>query len=371
MSGSKLIYIVSDIDKALAFEWTALHLKSSHELMFILIGKEDTVLEKYLHKINVPSHVICDSQYPGHLRKWFRLFYLLWKEKPDIIHAHLWRANLLGLTTSWFLRIRKRVFTRHHATIHYDKYPSGRKWDRLCNAMATDIIAISKNIENILVTRDGANARKIRIIHHGFDFDYFRLVDDKRIEQLRTQYNLSEQTFPVIGVISRYIDWKGLQYIIPAFEKIRERYPAAKLMLANASGDYEHQVKNMLLTLPADSFVEIKFEKDLAALYKLFDVFVHVPVDPYAEAFGQTYVEGLITETASVFTLSGIAREFIRHRENALVVDFKNTDQIVNSVYEIVTDNTLRDSLKKQGLASVQQFSLNQFILSLENLYSA
>jgi len=108
----------------------------------------------------------------------------------------------------------------------------------------------------------------------------------------------------VIGAISRFVQWKGVQHIIPAFQKILEQYPTAKLVLANAQGDYEETVKKCCIHFLPILTSKLNFEDDLAALYQLFDVFVHVPIEPRAEAFGQTYVESLISRIPSVFTLS-------------------------------------------------------------------
>ena len=37
------------------------------------------------------------------------------------------------------------------------------------------------------------------------------------------------------------------------------------------------------------------------------------------------------------FTISGIANEFVKHRDNALVVDYMNAEQIYDAVMEILS----------------------------------
>ncbi|HEY5824264.1 MAG TPA: glycosyltransferase family 4 protein, partial [Cyclobacteriaceae bacterium] len=254
----KLIYIVSDIDKALAFEWTADQLKSLFALDFILIGKNNTVLEEYLQTQGINHYIITDKEYPGHIRKWFKIIELIGKIKPDIVHTHLWRATLLGITASWLLSVNKRIFTRHHATLHYDQHPSGRKWDQLCNRLATDIVAVSENIKLILVERDKADPGKIQVIHHGFNLKEFIDVKDERVDSIRARYNISGQ-FPVIGIISRYTYWKGIQYSIEAFRQLKQQYPQALLVLANARGEYKEEITKSLGALAKEDYREIEF----------------------------------------------------------------------------------------------------------------
>ncbi len=366
----KIIYIVSDINKAISFEWIASALSLKFDLSFILIGQPKSELSRFLIKKKIEVYEIDNILAFRWLGQWLKIFFILKKEKPAIIHTHLWRANLLGLSTAWLLRIKRRIYTRHHAMVHYDEFPSGRKWDILCNALATDIIAISKNVEEILITKDKAKREKIRLIHHGFDVRYFQEVSEARIQALKTNYKLSAEDFPVIGLISRYVEWKGIQYIIPAFVRIRKKYPKAKLILANANGNYARSIKELLSDLPSSSYLEIKFEEDVSTLYHLFQIFVHVPTDPYVEAFGQTYIEPLLAGVPAVFTLSGVAKEFVTHRENSLVVDFKNSEQIEKAIIELMENEKLKKDLIRKGKTVADNFSLEHFILELEKLYS-
>src|SRR5579859_3821636 len=123
----KIVYLVSDINKAISFEWVASSLRSKFNLTFILIGRPASELSKFLKLIHVECIEISDEETPQRWRQWIKIFIILRAKKPDTVHTHLWRANLLGLSTSWLLGVKQRVYTRHHATTHYHEFPSGRK----------------------------------------------------------------------------------------------------------------------------------------------------------------------------------------------------------------------------------------------------
>lgn len=362
----KVIYIVSDIDKALAFEWVASGLKERVDLIFILIGKKDTSLATFLKENGVRYYELASA---SRLSQCLHVFQILKKEKPDVVHTHLWQATLSGLTGAWLARVPKRIMTRHHGVLHYNEFPAGRKWDRLCNAIATNIIAISPGIKEILTEWDKASSKKISLIPHGFPVSYFSDVDDTRVDALRKKYDLKRDKV-VVGVISRYVNWKGIQYIIPAFSEVIKSYPDAHLVLANAHGPYKNEVEMLLKTLPRQSYTEIEFEPDVAALYKLFSVFVHAPIDRVSEAFGQTYVEALAAGVPSVFTLSGIAPVFIKNDFNGLVVPFKDSAAISAALLTILSSPALRAKYSANGKSSVGQFSMDQMISDLVKLYN-
>jgi glycosyltransferase involved in cell wall biosynthesis len=365
----RLIYIVSDINKSLHFEWAASFLSTDFALTFILIGQPNTHLEKYLRERNVKTYLVkFNHSKLTLLPVWLRVFWILINERPNIIHTHLWIANVIGLSAGFVARIKKRVYTRHHATIHHKEIPTGLKWDKLSNALATHIIAPSVNVKNILLQLDKASPSKVRVIHHGFDLDYFRQINSDNISYLKKKYGIEDNAF-VFGVISRFVYWKGIQYIIPAFQKILARVPTARLVLANASGSYAGEIHTMLKNLPPSSYVEIAFENDLTSLYRIFDVFIHTPIDASSEAFGQTYIESLIVGIPSIFTLSGVAAEIIQPESNALVVDFKNEDALFNAMSRLASDKLLRSKLSENGKDTANRFSFQNYITALKSLY--
>ncbi len=296
----KIVYIISRTDKALSFEWLAEKLnKELFEISFILLNPGASRFEYFLNQRKIPViaiHLKSKLNYP---LAFLRLVGCLFKLKPDIIHCHLFDATVLGLLAGKLAGIKRRIFTRHHAMVHYNEFPSGRKWDRLCNFLATDIIAVSKNVEEILIRRDNADPAKVSVIYHGFELPYFLKTDPERILILRKKFRLVDDNFPIVGIISRYLEWKGIHYIIPAFRKLLEKFPKAHLVLANAAGNYLPEIRKMLNELPEDNFSEIVFEEELSSLYRLFNIFIHVPVDPTVEAFGQIYVESLLSGVPS------------------------------------------------------------------------
>lgn len=365
----RVIYIISDVQKALAFEWTADFLKGKYDLYFILVGEPNTELARYLHQSNIQCFEVTPPQFSSAASIWYRVFLIILRVKPDIVHMHLWRATLLGLPAAWLLGVKQRIFTRHHAMLHYDEYPSGRKWDRLCNFLATDIVAISENIRRILIEKESVRPDKVHLINHGFDLAYFKVVQPERVARLRSKYPIQDVKGPVIGVIARYTERKGIQFIIAAFKQVLEVYPDAHLILANAHGEYADHLRGMLSTLPRSAYTEIRYESDLAALYKLFNVYVHVPVDVAYESFGQTYIESLAAGVPSVFTLSGVAPEFIRDQHNALVVGYSNSTGIGAAILRILEDANLREQLISAGYESVRRFSKNVMFGKLEELY--
>lgn len=369
MKKIKLTYIISTINKGNAYEWISKNLDSTKfSLSFILLHNKEPHLEKYLKENNIDVVYIPFYGKKSYLKTLFRIFFILAKTRPHIVHTHFFDANLIGLTAAWLLNIKKRIYTRHHSTFHHENYPNAIKYDKWSNKIATHIIAITGNVKNVLINMEGVKEKKISLVHHGFDLGQIANKNNSKIETLKEKYNLQE-SHPIIGVVARYINWKGIQYIIPAFNKILIEYPNAKLILANAIGPDKESIQKQLKNLPINTFIEIPFENDIFSLYHLFDIYVHTPINNEIEAFGQTYIEALASGIPSVFTLSGIANDFIENNKNALVVNYKNSEDIYDKITSLLSDKNLTANIILNGKESVKPFNLDTFVNQLQTLY--
>jgi glycosyltransferase involved in cell wall biosynthesis len=367
----KILYIISNVDRAIAFEWIAIELaKRGFKIEFIFFGKQQPFLYARLKEFGFTTYFIEHQSKRDLLTTFLRVSFYLVRKRPDVVHTHLFEANLAGLFAAWVVRIKQRIHTRHHADYHHQYFPHAVKWDRLINYFSTQIIAISDNVKNILSRKEHVPESKIIYIPHGFDLKRFQIKASDQINALKDKFQVNSFQYPVVGVISRYMELKGIQYIIPAFKQLKQAYPHALLILANAKGPDKDKIKSQLeKELKKEDYLEIEFEEDLFSLYQLFDIFVHVPVNSTIEAFGQTYVEALASGIPSVFTLSGIAREFVINKENALVVDFKNSKEIFLAMKEILENPLLKERLITKGIKSVEKFALDNMVNELEKLY--
>ena len=366
---TKVVYIISNINKSLAFEWIASRLPSEKiRLSFILLNPGSSELESFLKTQGIACASLSYQGFKDLPKTIIKLIQMLRANKPEVIHCHLLHATLTGLIAGYLAGVKRRIYTRHHSTYNWEYNKKGVRIDRFLNWLATDIVAISENVKRVLLEKENVKAFKIHLIHHGFDLNAFSDVDNARVFTMADKYNPDGKT-PVIGVISRWLHLKGLQYIIPAFQSLLKDYPNALLILANASGTYKLEIEKLLTVLPVDSYKTIPFENDLFALYQLFDVYVHTPINPTIEAFGQTYVEALAAGIPSIFTLSGVAPEFIEHEKNALVVPFEDRVAIYEAMLKLLNDRSLSTKLSKNGRSAVHRFDLKQMIDKLKKLY--
>ncbi len=367
---SNLVYIVSEIDKAVFFELTARYLQKEFNLSFVLINCQNSELEKFLLDQDIPfDHVYCPS-ISRSLKAIKETKRILKERNCEIVHCHMALANWVGLLAAKRIGIKHRIFTRHSGKPLVHSWKEGII-DKVQNRVATTIVAISKNIEKLLLDLEVA-PEKIKLIHHGFDVERFVNVDHEEAQRIRNKYNRNGQS-PVIGVIARWMEWKGVQHILEAFILFLETEPEAKICLFGGEvGDYVTEIRTLLNRIPEKNKLSVAFENNVYELYDLFDMYIHTPVNPYCEAFGQTYVEALLKKKPCIFTKSGIASEFIVHLENAYVVDFKSPQQILSGMKYLIESPENQQKMVENGFSDATRlFSAEVYLSRINQLYQS
>jgi len=367
----KVCHVLSDVDQSHLIETTGEVMnKAKYQIGFVFMGKKKPQLYDFFKDRGYETEFFefhGRRELPSAVWKLKEIFK---RSRPDIVHTHLVEASLAGLVAAKLSGIKNRVHTRHHGIESHVYYPHGVYYDRVVNRLSKKIIAISNVVAEALTEREGVNSDKVVKIPHGFDLENFT-ADEEKTEALKKQYGL-EGHYPVIGSIGRFIHWKGVQNIVPAFKSLLNAHPQAKLVLANATGPFSSEIFRLLKdNLEERNYVTIEFERNVFALYRTFDAFVHVPVNRDFEAFGQVYVEALAMKVPSVFTLAGVANDFIFDKENAIVVPYNDSEAIAEGLNLILCDDELRNRIIKRGKEDVwRMFHSERFGAQLDALYT-
>lgn len=367
----KIVHVFSDVDQSHLIKTFGLAMdREEYDVGFVFIGEKEPLLHDFFRGRGLRSEFIQFRGKRDYISTIGKVRNIFRRSRPDIVHTHLVEGSIVGLTAAALAGISRRIHTRHHGVESHVYYPHGVYYDRYNNFLSKKIIAISDVVAEVLLEREGVDREKVVTIPHGFNLENFN-VDAAATGMLKRKYGL-EGHYPVIGSIARFIHWKGVQNTVLGFEKLLKRYPNAKLVLANAAGPYKDTIDQLLSEhVPERNYVKIDFEPQIFSLYPAFDVFVHVPIDRSLEAFGLVYIEPLTLKIPSVFTLSGIANNFIVDGENALVVPYDDPGATAAAIDRLLTNPELKQRITDRGHRDVwTQFRAERLAADLDSLYT-
>jgi glycosyltransferase involved in cell wall biosynthesis len=201
------------------------------------------------------------------IRLWRMLRQLQKQHGELVVHTHGYVPSFLGITAARWAGISRRIITRHHGDYHQRYgHTFHARIDRWLNQQASTIIALSPWMKSYLVNQESVPAEKICHIPHGFDLSFFQSPDHAEMEKLNAAIN-PNGAYPVIGVVARWMEYKGIHYIIPAFKRLLADYPDAILILAHADGSYESAILELLAQLPQQSYYRLNFTPHVVELY--------------------------------------------------------------------------------------------------------
>ena len=274
------------------------------------------------------------------------LFRLL-RNRPNTFISSGQFATLSGIPAAFFLQIRQRIYIRHHSNYHH-KYRMhlALMFDRMMNRLSTDIVAVSRVVQSILIEKENVPRDKICVIYNGIDLERFAPGDRKVTTDTRDFR---------IGVISRLTEWKGVEFTAEAFRELNSINSNSFLHIIGASSDSSPAVLRILKKVPTEKYLIEPFNLDIPEFLKSIDVLVHVPLAPDDEAFGIVYLEALASGTPCIFTISGVLNELPNPERYFSIVPPGDSSEILVKLEEFYSQSMNHEHVSSEWL---EQFSL-------------
>jgi glycosyltransferase involved in cell wall biosynthesis len=239
-----------------------------------------------------------------------RLEQVIRDNRVDLVHA---RSRAPAWSAYWATRRTRTPFVTTYHGAYNENVPGKRAYNAVM-AKGDIVIAISRFIANLIVTRHQVDPARIRLIPRGVDpaiFDPDRVSPD-RIMKLSRDWRLIDGQ-PVVLLPGRISRWKGQAVLIEALARMATQDVCVVLVGAD-------QGRNRLvaeLSAQADRLGVASRVRmvghcaDMPAALKLASVVVNASTDP--EAFGRVVIEAQSMGCPVIGTDHGGAVETIEH----------------------------------------------------------
>ncbi len=230
---------------------------------------------------------------------------------------------------------------------------------------ADRILTVSETSKHDILRRFKVSAEKITVIYNAIDERFNVRPSDEQVQRVRERYQLDQQFVLYVGNIKPH---KNLERLIDAFDRLRRsgfdqlrlliigdeisKYPALRRAV------HRHKLHKFVRFL---GFVPIE---TLAVLYRLAAAFVFPSL---YEGFGLPPLEAMASGTPVVTSSVSSLPEVVG--DAALLVDPYDPEAIAEGMRRVLTDPQLRATLCARGRARVQQYSWQQSIERVHEIY--
>jgi glycosyltransferase involved in cell wall biosynthesis len=285
--------------------------------------------------------------------------------RPDIVHTHMYRADVVGTKAAIALGNAGRRRPYIVSTVHSSRVRSAsdRGTLRALTPEMDQLIAVSKAIERKLADehRDGA---PIRLIYNGVDLA--RYDHQEPCCTLRDDFGM-EPGSQLVGVIARLEPEKGHQTLLDAWPYVLRDVPDAYLLIVGEGSRRDFLEHRAAANRVAHRVVFTGRRDDVPAVTAALDVAV---LPSHREAQGLSILEAMALSRPVVASDVGGIPEMIEDGVTGLLVPHDQPVQLAAAIVRLLTDHALADTIARRAHDLVHdRFCIELMVKAIEQIY--
>jgi glycosyltransferase involved in cell wall biosynthesis len=285
-----------------------------------------------------------------------QLTFVLFKQKPDMVHVHTPKASLLGTIAAKLLR--KPCIYHIHGLRYLTTSDFKRKllvfFEKLCCRLATKVICVSSSNMQVVIDQAICKKEKISVLGagsiSGIDVSHFN--DSNFSEKDRSEFFQAHRLpkdAKVIGFVGRLVTDKGIEQICRVWQKLKQEHENLYLLMA---GEWESE--NAIVAKIRSSIEE---EPNIILLGQLTDVRMMYYVIDFLifpskrEGFGMVVLEANAFKKPCVASNIPGCQDAVSDGESGLLFDLSD-DDFYRQINQYLNSSEL---VKKHGLQAYER----------------
>lgn len=282
---------------------------------------------------------------------------LIREEGIDIIHVQTRVTQVLG---TWLSRAAgvKMLSTCHG-------FFKTRWFRKAFPCWGQAVIAISKPVARHLKEDFKVAPDKVHLIANGIDLKRFTAVDDQMRRAARKKWGIADT--PLIGIIARLSDVKGIDILIKAMPAIIKEIPSAHLLIAG-QGPEENALKKLTESLSLTA--QIHFKDTIDQTHELLcalDVFV---MPSLMEGLGLSVMEAQASGIPVVASRVGGLVDLIEDGKSGYLVPVNDPGALADRIIGVLKGPESSRAMARQARINVERhFSVERMLKQTLEIY--
>jgi glycosyltransferase involved in cell wall biosynthesis len=329
----------------------------------------DYALSHGVQPIIIPEIVGEFSLGPQELRALVRLYRLMRRERPHIVHTHTAKAGFVGRLAARLARVPAVVHTFHGHILH--GYYSPRKtqllrgMERILTRLTNHIIAVSEQVRQDLVTYGVAPAEKILVVPLGLELEPF-LDGSQSRGAFRRELNLNGGE-RLVGIVGRLFPIKNHRLFLDAAALMARQERVARFVIVG-DGVLRPEMEQYAHALDiADRVVFTSWRRDLPRIYADLDV---LAVTSNNEGTPVSAIEAMAAGCPVVATRVGGLPDLISDGETGYLVPPGDAQAVSAAMLRLLREPEMARRMGQAARALVRErFAAQRLVSDMERLY--
>lgn len=284
---------------------------------------------------------------------------------PDVVHNHMYRAEMVGTRAALALGEIGRPRPFVVSTVHSSRVRSAEDRDALrrLTPRMDRLIAVSQAIRR-KIADEGRDVVPVSLIYNGVDLQ--RYDHQEPCCTLRDEYGM-EPGSQIVGVVARLEPEKGHPTLFEAWPEVLRAAPSAYLLVVG-EGSRREELEALARSLRiAHRVVFTGRRDDVPAVTAALDVAV---LPSYREAQGLSVLEAMALSRPVVASAVGGIPEMITDGVTGLLVPPHDAPALAAAISRLLVDHPYADLLARAGHDLVhERFCVERMVADIEAIY--
>ena len=293
----------------------------------------------------------------------WRLRHLLRTEKVEVVHTHVFTANLWGRLAALLAGVPV-IITHEHSSFTVDRRVF-RGLERILTRWTDCTVAVSQQLAGRLMRECRVRCERLRTIYNGLNLPAQK-PDSTRARTLCAELGL-QKFEQIIGSVGRLDARKNYCLLIEAFARLRKRFPNAGLVLVGAGAEAAALKKKAAALGIVGSVVFAGHRTEIAELLSLFTLFC---LPSQTEGISIALLEAIAAGVPVVATRVGGTPEIISDASMGTLVPPGDVDALLTALADTLENvDAAREKARKAQQQIGTNFTLQKTVRQVEKLY--
>jgi glycosyltransferase involved in cell wall biosynthesis len=213
------------------------------------------------------------------------------------------------------------------------------------------IIAVTREIKEVLVKRHESIGEKIHVVYNGVDTDRFCCSNDKSgVEKLRRELGIRPDDL-VVGYVGRLLLWQGVDYLVQSAPLIIRQFPSVKFLIVG-SGDMEKELARMAQASGVSHsfiFVGKVPHQEVPKFINACDLCVSLKRRKFKSGFSPIKLYEYLACERPVIASDAAGFDVLETYKCGFGIDPAEPEQVARAIITLLQNDSLRKEMGKNG----------------------
>jgi len=286
----------------------------------------------------------------------FRLVAYLKRSKPDIVHTFFPVSNIVGVLAARMAGISNTVSSRRD----YGEWMTGKYLfaTKIADRFVKKILANSTAVKRLTCSKEEVKSDKVDVIYNGIDPKKFQ--DLKPDLALKRELNIPE-AYRVVGIVANFRPMKNHHTFIRAAAELLKSVDGVFFLLVGC-GPLEDELHRLGRELEIeDKLCFAGAQSDITRYLSIMDIGVNCSE---GEGLSNAIMEYMASGVPCIVAEAGGNTDLITHDINGYTFKLNDYGTLSLLMRKLLTENAVRERLKKNAKATIESRMLLDVILS-------